>query len=95
MAHGLLSAPRSKTQTIKSQNVHVNYQFYFPGDENSTRQTGQVTCDFHSSDVLDTRIGEWASANFQPWDILQDLGWDTLEQRRSKQLIISVFKSLS
>ena len=42
-------------------------QFYFPEDENSTRQTGRVTCDFHSPDGLDTRIGEWASANFQPW----------------------------
>ena len=28
-------------------------------------------------------------------DILQDQGWDTLEQRRSKQLAISVFKSLN
>ena len=42
-------------------------QFYFPEDENSTRQTGRVTWDFHSPDGLDTRIGEWASANFQPW----------------------------
>ena len=25
--------------------------------------------------------------------IFQDLGWDTLEQKRSKQLVISVFKS--
>ena len=28
-------------------------------------------------------------------DILRDLRWDPLEQRRSKQLAISVFKSLS
>ena len=28
-------------------------------------------------------------------DILQDQGWDTLEQRRSKQLAISVFKPLN
>ena len=28
-------------------------------------------------------------------DILQDLRWDTLEKRRSKQLAISVFKSLN
>ena len=28
-------------------------------------------------------------------DILQDLGWDTLEQRRSEQRAISVFKSLN
>ena len=28
-------------------------------------------------------------------DILQDLRWDPLEQRRSKQLAISVFKSLN
>ena len=41
-------------------------QFCFPEDENSTRQTGRVTWDFHSPDGRDTRIGEWASANFQP-----------------------------
>ena len=28
-------------------------------------------------------------------DILRDLRWDSLEQRRSKQLTISVFKSLN
>ena len=28
-------------------------------------------------------------------DILQDLGWDTLEHRRSKKLAISVFKYLN
>ena len=28
-------------------------------------------------------------------DILRDLRWDSLEQRRSKQLAISVFKSLN
>ena len=45
---------------------HFQLQSYFPEDENSTRQTGRVTCDIHSPDGLDTRIGEWASANFQP-----------------------------
>ena len=33
--------------------------------------------------------------NTRSADILQDLRWDTLEQRRSKQLAISVFKSLN
>ena len=28
----------------------------FPEDENSTRQTGQVTYDFHSPSSFDTRI---------------------------------------
>ena len=32
--------------------------------------------------------------NTRSVDILQDLGWDSLEQRCSKQLAISVFKSL-
>ena len=36
-------------------------------DENSTRQTGRVTNDFHSPGSFDTRIGEqWASAKGKP-----------------------------
>ena len=41
------------------------------------------------------RIIAFSDYNTRSADILQDLGWDTLEQRRSKQLAISVFKSLS
>ena len=41
------------------------------------------------------RIITFSDYNTRSADILQDLGWDTLEQRRSKQLAISVFKSLS
>ena len=33
--------------------------------------------------------------NTKSADILQDIGWDTLDQRPSKQLTISVFKSLT
>ena len=33
--------------------------------------------------------------NIRSADILRNLGWDTLEERRSKQLAISVFKSLN
>ena len=51
---------------------HFQLQSYFPEDENSTRQTGRVTYDFHSSNGLDTRIGEWASATFQPWSISEE-----------------------
>ena len=38
----------------------------FPEDENSTRQTGRVTHDFHSPGSFATRIGEWASAKGTP-----------------------------
>ena len=41
------------------------------------------------------RIITFSNYNTRSADILQDLGWDTLEQRRSKQLAISVFKSLN
>ena len=41
------------------------------------------------------RIITFSDYNTRSADILQDLGWDTLEQRRSKQLAISVFKSLN
>ena len=41
------------------------------------------------------RIITFGDHNIRSADILQDLGWDTLEQRRSKQLAISVFKSLN
>ena len=39
------------------------------------------------------RIITFSDYNTRSADILQDLGWDTLEQRRSKQLAISVVKS--
>ena len=42
----------------------------FPEDENSTRQTGRVTYDFHSPSSFDTRIGEWASAEGKPCSFL-------------------------
>ena len=40
------------------------------------------------------RIITFSDYNTRSADILQDLGWDSLEQRRSKQLAISVVKSL-
>ena len=40
------------------------------------------------------RIITFSDYNTRSADILQDLRWDTLEQRQSKQLTISVFKSL-
>ena len=40
------------------------------------------------------RIITFSDYNTRSADILQDLRWDTLEQRRSKQLAINVFKSL-
>ena len=41
------------------------------------------------------RIITFSDCNTRSADILQDLGQDTLEQRRSKQLATSVFKSLN
>ena len=41
------------------------------------------------------RIITFNDYNSRSADILQDLRWDTLEQRRSKQLAIIVFKSLN
>ena len=41
------------------------------------------------------RITTFSDYNARSAEILQDLGWDTLEQRRSKQLARSVFKSLN
>ena len=41
------------------------------------------------------RIITFSDYNTRFVDILQHLRWDTLEQRRSKQLAISVFKSLN
>ena len=41
------------------------------------------------------RIITFSDYNTRCADILQGLGWDTLEQRRSKQLAISVFKTLN
>ena len=41
------------------------------------------------------RIITFSDYNTISADILQDLGWDTLEQRRSNQLAIIVFNSLN
>ncbi|CAH3190966.1 unnamed protein product, partial [Porites evermanni] len=41
------------------------------------------------------RIITFSDYNTRSADILQDLRWDALEQRRSKQLAISIFKSLN
>ena len=41
------------------------------------------------------RIIRFSDYNTRSADILQDLRWETLEQRRTKQLAISVFKSLN
>ena len=41
------------------------------------------------------RIMTFSDYNTRSADILQNLVWDTLEQRRSKQLPISVFKYLN
>ena len=40
------------------------------------------------------RIITFSDYNTRSADILQDLGWDSVAQRRTKQLAISVFKSL-
>ena len=40
------------------------------------------------------RITTFSDYNTKSADTLQDQGWDSLKQRRSKQLAISVFKSL-
>ena len=48
--------------------------------------------------ILQNRAGRiitFSDYNTRSADILQDLGWDTLEQRRSKQLAVSVFKYLN
>ena len=41
------------------------------------------------------RIITFSDYNTRSADILQELGWDTLDQRHSKQLAISVFKYLN
>ena len=41
------------------------------------------------------RIITFSDYNTRSVDILQELGWDTLDQRHSKQLAISVFKYLN
>ena len=43
----------------------------------------------------DGRIITFSDYNRRSVDILRDLRWDPLEQRRSKQLAINVFKSLN
>ena len=39
----------------------------FLGNEKSHSPNGRVICDLHSPDTFDTRLGERASANVQPW----------------------------
>ena len=41
------------------------------------------------------RLITFSDYSIRSADILLDLGWDTLEQRRSKQLAISVYKSMN
>ena len=41
------------------------------------------------------RIITFSDYNTRSADILRDLGWDTLEKRRSKQFAINIFKSLN
>ena len=41
------------------------------------------------------RIITFSDYNTRSADILQELGWDTLDQRHSKQLAISLFKYLN
>ena len=57
---------------------------------------GKGLCD--RLQTLQTRAGRittFSDYNTRSADILQDLRWDTLEQTRSKQLEISVFKSVN
>ena len=57
---------------------------------------GKDLCD--GLQILQNRAGRiitFSDYNTRSADILQDLGWDTLEQRRSKQLAVSVFKYLN
>ena len=45
---------------LSKESIYDSLMFgLFPEDENSTRQTGRVTNDFHSPGSFDTRIGEW------------------------------------
>ena len=46
----------------------------------------------NAHDLLVGTLSTGIPSNTRSADILQDLGWDTLEQRRSKQLAIGVFK---
>ena len=39
----------------------------FLSNEKSHSPNGRVICDLHSPDTFDTRLGERASANVQPW----------------------------
>ena len=55
----------SAKQSIKTSFILQFNQFL--GDEKSHSPNGRVICDLHSPDTFDTRLGEWASANVQPW----------------------------
>ena len=57
----------SAKQNIKTSFILQFNQFL--GNEKSHSPNGRVICDLHSPDTFDTRLGERASANVQPWDI--------------------------
>ena len=50
-----------------------SFWIIYSGAENRTRQTGRVIGDLYSPDSFDIRLGEWASANVQPWISNKDL----------------------
>ena len=41
------------------------------------------------------RIITYSNYDIRSADFLEDLGWDTLERRRSKQLAVSVYKAIN
>ena len=51
---------------VKKTNLQQFKFCLIPEDENSTRQTGRETYDFHSSGECQTRIDEWASDKWKP-----------------------------
>ena len=55
-----------KKQTNKQTSFDSLLFDLFPEFENSSRQTGRVTYDFHSPGSFDTGIAEWASAKENP-----------------------------
>ena len=57
-----------KTEYRQNRITSYILQFnQFLGDEKSHSPNGWVICDLHSPDTFDTRLGERASANVQPW----------------------------
>ena len=51
---------------VKKTNLQQFKFCLIPEDENSTRQTGRETYDFHSPGECQTHIDEWASDKWKP-----------------------------